>query len=165
MPLTPNIFVGNNAMSALARLLRIATSWTWIDLWRIWIGVALRSRQGIGRGVHLGTGRSWVRIHWTGRPVLTRVTLWRRYAAWLPAATALSATPNRLARCAWRDIHSGGHWRNTIWGSPNGRGRKWCAIVLRRYRWPRNDDDLRWRDHRRWSHAVPGLSDHRRGIV
>ena len=87
-----------------SKLPRIGTSGTRINFWYVWSTIGLRRRQGIGTGVHLGTGRLGTEVAWTRQLVVTRVTLQRWCAARLPTATALAATPSRRAGCGWRNI-------------------------------------------------------------
>src|SRR6516162_3154325 len=111
--------------------------------------MVLRRWKRIGRDVHLGAGRPWIKVTLAGRVVLVRVMLWR-YAARLPSTTAHTAAPNWRAVCGWQNI---GPWRDWRWSairvSPNRRRRNWCAGIVRGGRWAWNDDDPKWCSGRR----------------
>jgi len=149
-------------MSEDNELLRIGTGWTRIKLRRVGTGIRLWGWPDFGGRVKLRTVRRRRRIHRTRLLVLTGITLRRRYAVWLPAATAIPAAPSRRTRCAWCNISPGRHWRRDTIRNTHGRG--WNGIRRSHHR-RRDDDDLRWRDRRWRSDSELGLSEqHWRGV-
>src|SRR5271169_6760089 len=89
----------------------------WVGLWRVWTGIALRRWRGIGRGVHLRTGR----------PVWTGIALRR----WRGIGRGVHLRAGRpvwtgIALRRWRGIRRGVHLRT--------ERPVWTVIALRRWR-------------------------------